>query len=73
LLNIERFDARHEGENRTALANGGGKARMPCLKIVDQARLSQRMQGVARSASICMGDLPRPDVRQFQQRSPERG
>lgn len=36
-LNIKGLDAQHEGENRSALVNGGGKAKVPCLKITDQA------------------------------------
>lgn len=40
-LNIERRDAQPEGENRAALVSGGGKAKVPCLKITDQAGNSQ--------------------------------
>ena len=36
-LNIERIDAQHEGANRQALLSGGGKAKVPCLKITDKA------------------------------------
>ena len=36
-LNIERIDAQHEGPDRQALLNGGGKAKVPCLKITDKA------------------------------------
>ena len=36
-LDIERIDAQHEGANRQALLNGGGKAKVPCLKITDKA------------------------------------
>jgi glutaredoxin len=36
-LNIKGLDAQHEGENRNTLINGGGKAKVPCLKITDQA------------------------------------
>ena len=35
-LNVKGLDAQHEGENRSALLNGGGKAKVPCLKITDQ-------------------------------------
>ena len=36
-LNIERIDAQYEGPDRQALLNGGGKAKVPCLKITDKA------------------------------------
>ena len=36
-LDIESIDAQHEGANRQALLNGGGKAKVPCLKITDKA------------------------------------
>ena len=36
-LDIERIDAQHDGANRQALLNGGGKAKVPCLKITDKA------------------------------------
>lgn len=35
-LNVKGLDAQHEGENRNTLVNGGGKAKVPCLKITDQ-------------------------------------
>jgi len=34
-LNIEKRDAQHEGEHRSALLAGGGKAMVPCLCIRD--------------------------------------
>ena len=40
-LDIERIDAQHEGANRQALLNGGGKAKVPCLKITDKAGKTQ--------------------------------
>ena len=36
-LNIERIDAQSAGPNRQALLNGGGQAKVPCLKITDKA------------------------------------
>jgi glutaredoxin len=36
-LNIERLDAQQEGRNRDDLVRGGGQAKVPCLKIADQA------------------------------------
>ena len=40
-LNIERRDAQHDGTNRDELVRGGGKAKVPCLKITDSAGNSQ--------------------------------
>lgn len=42
-LRIERRDAQLAGVNREALVHGGGKAKVPCLKITDQAGNSQWM------------------------------
>lgn len=42
-LNIERLDAQPEGKNREDLVRGGGRAKVPCLKITDQAGESQWM------------------------------
>lgn len=42
-LNIERLDAQQESKNRAELVRGGGKAKVPCLKITDQAGMSQWM------------------------------
>jgi len=36
-LNIPRIDAQHEGPDRQALLQGGGQAKVPCLKITDAA------------------------------------
>ena len=36
-LQIEQLDAQQPGEIREALVRGGGKAKVPCLKITDQA------------------------------------
>lgn len=40
-LNIEQRDAQPAGKNRQDLVHGGGKAKVPCLKITDQAGNSQ--------------------------------
>lgn len=40
-LNIERRDAQSAGQHRDDLVRGGGKAKVPCLKITDQAGNSQ--------------------------------
>ncbi len=40
-LNIQRIDAQHEGPDRQALLQGGGKAKVPCLKITDKSGKSQ--------------------------------
>lgn len=42
-LHIETRDAQQEGKNRDALLRGGGKAKVPCLKITDQAGNSEWM------------------------------
>lgn len=40
-LNIETVDAQQPGTNRDDLARLGGQAKVPCLKITDQAGNSQ--------------------------------
>ena len=40
-LPIQRIDAQPEGSNREALRQGGGLAKVPCLKITDAAGNSQ--------------------------------
>ena len=40
-LNIARIDAQREGPDRQALVQGGGQAKVPCLKITDRAGKSQ--------------------------------
>jgi glutaredoxin len=42
-LNIELIDAQQEGPNRQALVRGGGKAKVPCLRITDKAGVNQWM------------------------------
>lgn len=42
-LNVDKLDAQHDGKNRDDLVSGGGKAKVPCLKITDQAGQSQWM------------------------------
>ena len=42
-LRVERLDAQTDGKNRADLAGGGGQAKVPCLKISDQAGSSQWM------------------------------
>ena len=36
-LNIERLDAQNDSTHREALVRGGGKAKVPCLKVTDQS------------------------------------
>ena len=36
-LKITRLDAQQEGQHREALRLGGGQAKVPCLRITDQA------------------------------------
>lgn len=35
-LNIEKRDAQHDPTNRTELEKGGGKVKVPCLRITDE-------------------------------------
>lgn len=42
-LNIETRDAQQQGRNRDDLLSGGGRTKVPCLKITDQAGSSQWM------------------------------
>ena len=42
-LNIELFDAQQEGVNRAELVRGGGKAKVPCLRITDKVGMHQWM------------------------------
>jgi len=42
-LKIEGLDAQKNEVNREALVRGGGQAKVPCLKITDQAGNSQWM------------------------------
>ena len=40
-LNIAQLDAQHEGPARTALLQGGGQTKVPCLKITDASGTSR--------------------------------
>lgn len=40
-LKVERLDAQQPGTHREALISGGGKAKVPCLKITDPAGNTQ--------------------------------
>ena len=40
-LNVEQLDAQHEGPARTALLQGGGQTKVPCLKITDASGTSR--------------------------------
>lgn len=42
-LNIDTLDAQLEGVNRDELIRGGGQAKVPCLRITDQAGKSEWM------------------------------
>ena len=42
-LNVEKRDAQHAGANRDELVGSGGKAKVPFLKITDQAGQTQRL------------------------------
>ena len=40
-LNVQKLDAQQPGANRDDLVSGGGKAKVPCLKITDPAGKTQ--------------------------------
>ncbi len=40
-LNVQKLDAQQPGVNRAELVSGGGKAKVPCLKITDPAGQTQ--------------------------------
>ena len=40
-LNVQKLDAQQPGQVRDDLVSGGGKAKVPCLKITDQAGKTQ--------------------------------
>jgi len=40
-LNLQQLDAQQPGANRDELVSGGGKAKVPCLKITDPAGKTQ--------------------------------
>ena len=40
-LNVQKLDAQQPGDNRDALVSGGGKAKVPCLKLTDPAGQTQ--------------------------------
>lgn len=57
-LNIERLDAQLEGVNREDLVRGGGRAKVPCLKITDQAGNSQWMYESGEIIQYLRGHFP---------------
>ena len=42
-LNVAQYDAQHEGPHRTHLLQGGGQAKVPCLRITDETGQNQWM------------------------------
>ena len=42
-LNVEKREAQHEGLHRSDLLQGGGQAKVPCLRITDESGQSQWM------------------------------
>jgi glutaredoxin len=42
-LNVALYDAQPDGPHRASLLEGGGQAKVPCLKITDDAGQSQWM------------------------------
>lgn len=57
-LNIERLDAQQAGKNRDDLVYGGGKAKVPCLKISDPAGNSQWLYESGEIISYLRGRFP---------------
>ncbi|MGN6827630.1 glutaredoxin family protein [Paucibacter sp. M5-1] len=49
-LPIQRMDAQHEAQHRTALQQGSGASKVPCLKITDDA--SGTVQWLSESGAI---------------------
>ena len=54
-LKIEWLDAQPAGKNREDLMSGAGKAKVPCLKITDQAGNSQWMTDSGKIISYLQG------------------
>ena len=62
-LNVQKLDAQQPGTNRDDLVRGGGKAKVPCLKITDPAGKTQWLyESGERSSNICAAVSPLPDV-----------
>ena len=40
-LSVEKLDAQREGQNRDDLVRGGGKAKVPCLRLTDASGTQQ--------------------------------
>ena len=40
-LSVEKLDAQQEGQNRDELVRGGGKAKVPCLRLTDASGSQQ--------------------------------
>jgi len=40
-LSVEKLDAQHEGQNRDELIHGGGKAKVPCLRLTEASGSEQ--------------------------------
>ena len=40
-LSVEKLDAQQEGQNRDDLVRGGGKAKVPCLRLTDASGTQQ--------------------------------
>lgn len=54
-LNIETLDAQQPGAVRDELVRGGGQAKVPCLKITDQAGNNQWLYESARIIEYLRG------------------
>jgi glutaredoxin len=54
-LNIRRIDAQPEGSDRQALLSGGGKTKVPCLKITDNSGNDQWLYDSEKIAAYLRG------------------
>jgi len=61
-LPIQRIDAQPEGSDREALRQGGGLAKVPCLRITDDAGNSQWLYDSDEIVAYLRGRFPASSV-----------
>ncbi len=61
-LPIQRIDAQPEGSDREALRQGGGLAKVPCLRIKDDAGNSQWLYDSDKIVAYLRGRFPASSV-----------
>ena len=61
-LPIQRIDAQPEGSDREALRQGGGLAKVPCLRITDDAGNSQWLYDSDKIVAYLRGRFPASSV-----------